>query len=965
MALPKQFRPLFASTPLMLATAMLFASALWLRRASLQHDMTQGSVGLLLTLASALLLYRVACRTRGCATTITSGETHALADSQWAQIALASLDDGVVTTDAQGCIEYLNAVAVDMSGWTLVQARGRPLGEIFLLSREDSATWVADALSRLRTTPGTADRLLGLVHIKRGGQPITVNWSLFPIRDGDGVATGFAGVARDITERKNMGQELERKNSILLTQQESSLDAILLVDEHAKIVSYNRQFVQMWNLSEELTRSNDDAPVLQKVITQVENPAAVIERVKYLYAHKQEQSREVLRTIDGRTIDRFTAPVVSPDGESFGRVWYFRDITERERMDASLRRANRALRVISTVNETLIHDESESKLLDHVCRALVELGGYRMAWVGFAEQDEYKSVRPVAQHGYEDGYLARIAVSWADVERGHGPTGAAARTGTVQICRDIASDPRMRTWRADALKCGYASAISLPLSDGERTFGVLSIYSRDTDAFDEEEVALLQELSANLSFGTVTHRSNLERRRAEARAEHLANYDALTALPNRVQLIAHLDEAIECARSRGEHLALMTLGIDRFSEIQEGIGIAGADDLLKKVTQRLGAAAAVENFTARISDESFAIVIPQGDSDRAHEIAKRIQSAMSNPFEYAGIPLDVRATSGIALFPVHGANPDALIRRSDIALRRARAAGIEYALYSGRGETESPQRLMLLAELRKSIKDNDLLLYYQPKIDVREGRISAVEALVRWPHPERGMIPPKDFIPQAEQTGLIKPITQWVLEAAWKQIMHWQRLGIEIPIAVNVSPNNLRDPAFLGKLVELHAEEGARMDLMQVEVTETALMEDPDASREVLLRMRDLGIQIFLDDFGTGYSSLSYIAALPIHALKIDRSFVLRMMRNKRHRAVVVASISLAHSLGLKVVAEGIETADQAKTLIELDCDEIQGYLFSMPLAADEFLRWRTGFDWAAYGLQPTAESILLAKAAG
>jgi diguanylate cyclase len=303
------------------------------------------------------------------------------------------------------------------------------------------------------------------------------------------------------------------------------------------------------------------------------------------------------------------------------------------------------------------------------------------------------------------------------------------------------------------------------------------------------------------------------------------------------------------------------------------------------------------------------------------------------------------------MYPAHGASADALIRRSDIAVRRARTAGIEYALYSGTGETETPQRLILLAELRKAIKDDELLLYYQPKIDVRARAVSAVEALVRWPHPARGMVPPKDFIPQAEQTGLIKPLTDWVLGAAWKQISHWQRLGIEMPIAVNVSPNTLRDPDFLKQLVALGTQAGARLDLLQLEITESALMEDPEQSHEVLSRIRDLGIQIFLDDFGTGYSSLSYIAALPIHAVKIDRSFIIRMMQHERHRAVVIAAISLAHSLGMTVTAEGVETADQAKAVIELGCDEIQGFFFSKPLPAPEFIRWKANLRWGQFGL--------------
>ena len=655
-----------------------------------------------------------------------------------------------------------------------------------------------------------------------------------------------------------------------------------------------------------------------------------------------------------------TTPLLNDQGALIGEITIARDVTDVERVGASLHKANRALRVLSTVNHALIHGESEPDLLNLVCKALVDPGGYRMAWVGFAEHDEQKSVRPVAQYGVSDRYLDDTAITWADTERGRGPTGTAARTGTVQVSREIATDPRMLAWRADALKRGYASAIALPLVAGLDTFGVLSIYSSEKNAFDEEEVVLLKELAADLSFGILTHRSNLQRRRAEARVERLANFDPLTELPNRVQLILHLEEAIrrEGSGSEAPGVALMILSVDRFSEIQEAAGIAGADDLLRTVAARLAGAVEAGSFVARLGDDSFAIVIPRADSERAHELAKHIQGAMTEPFELAGVPLDVRTTSGIAMFPAHGANADALIRRSDIAVRRARAAGIEYALYSGRGETETPQRLILLAELRKAIKDDELLLYYQPKIDVRAGAVSAVEALVRWPHAERGMVPPKDFIPAAEQTGLIKPLTDWVLAAAWKQINHWHRLGIDIPVAVNVSPNILRGPDLLKQLIALDTREGARLDLLQLEVTESALMEDPQQSHDILSRVRDLGIQVFLDDFGTGYSSLSYIAALPIHAVKIDRSFIIRMMQHERHRAVVIAAISLAQSLGMRVIAEGVETADQANAVIELGCDEIQGFFFSKPMPAAELPRWRADFRWARFGLQSSQQQL-------
>jgi diguanylate cyclase len=731
---------------------------------------------------------------------------------------------------------------------------------------------------------------------------------------------------------------------------EQSGEAVIVKDLNAVVTYWNREAASLYGFTAEEAIGQSLRKLHAAELSEAEYER-LLERVR---AGRSTSSTTERRKKSGETIRVAlkTTPLLDNLGGLIGEITIARDVTEPERVATSLHKANRALRVLSTVNQALIHGESEPALLNLVCKALVDQGGYRFAWAGFAEHDQNKSVRPVAQYGVADGYLDCAAFSWADTERGRGPTGTAARTGTVQVSRDFASDPRVLAWRAEALRRGYASSIALPLLRDPDTFGVLSIYSREINAFDDEEVALLKELAADLSFGIVTHRSNLERRRAEAKVERLANFDPLTELPNRVQLIAHLEEALEREGAGTDGIALMMLSVDRFSEIQEGVGIAGADDLLKKVALRLAGAAQACNYIARIADDSFAIVIPQADAERAHELAKRIQRAMSDPFDLAGVPLDVRTTSGIALFPDHGAGADALIRRSDIAVRRARTAGIEYALYSGRGETETPQRLILLAELRKAIKDDELLLYYQPKMDVRARAVSGVESLVRWPHLERGMVPPKDFIPQAEQTGLIKPLTDWVLGAAWKQISHWQRLGIEMPIAVNVSPNTLRDPDFPKQLVALGTQAGARLDLLQLEVTESALMEDPEQSHDILSRIRDLGIQIFLDDFGTGYSSLSYIAALPIHAVKIDRSFIIRMMQHERHRAVVIAAISLAHSLGMKVIAEGVETADQANAVIELGCDEIQGFFFSKPVPAAEFVRWKATLRWEHFGLQ-------------
>ena len=720
---------------------------------------------------------------------------------------------------------------------------------------------------------------------------------------------------------------------------EQSGEAVIVKDLNAVVTYWNRQAASLYGFSadEAIGRSLQDLHAAE--LSEVDYKR-LMERVRAgrpttLITERRKKGGETIR------VALKTTPLLDAHGILIGEITIARNVTEPERVAASLHRANRALRVLSTVNHALIHGKNEPALLNLVCKALVDLGGYQLAWVGFAEHDPHKSVRPVAQYGEADGYLDNLDISWGDTERGRGPTGTAVRAGSVQISRDLRSDPRVLAWRNEALKRGYASSIALPLVAAADTFGVLTIYSKEINVFDDEEVALLEELAADLSFGILTHRSNLERQWAQASVERLAKIDLLTELPNRVQLIGQLEEVIKQEGSAMNGVALMVLSVDRFSEIQEGVGISEADELLKKVASRLERAAGAGNFIARIADDSFAVVVPRADAERAHELAKHIQQAMTDPFELAGVPLDVRTTSGLAMYPTHGSTADALIRRGDIAVRRARAAGIEYALYSGKGETETPQRLILLAQLRKSIKDDGLVLHYQPKMDVRTRSVTAVEALVRWPHAEHGMLPPKDFIPQAEQTGLIRPLTNWVLGAACKQIRQWQQMGIEMPIAVNVSPSHLRDPELLTQLVALGSQAGIGLEFLQLEVTESALMVDPEQAHEVLSRIRDLGIQIFLDDFGTGYSSLSYIAALPIHAVKIDRSFIVRMMRHERHRAVVIAAISLAHSLGMRVVAEGVETADQVKAVTELGCDEIQGYFFSRPLPADEFVSWR------------------------
>jgi diguanylate cyclase (GGDEF)-like protein len=622
--------------------------------------------------------------------------------------------------------------------------------------------------------------------------------------------------------------------------------------------------------------------------------------------------------------------------------------------ESELLRLNRALRVLSSCNQTLIHAASENQLLTDICRTLVETGGYRMAWIGFAEHDDEKTVRPVARCGYEDGYLETAHITWADTERGQGPTGTAIRTGTVQINQSFPTNPAMTPWRAEALKLGYRSSIALPLKDGSRTFGALQIYAAESDAFDEGEVRLLRELADDTAFGIVMLRTRAEKLRAEEQVRQLAYFDPLTGLSNRVQLLDRLDRAVADARSGSLPLAVLTLNVNRFKDVQDGLGVLRADELLQHIAGRFRSVAG-DRVLARLQSDVFAILLPGGTAASAMELARGIDRAVSTPFELAGISLDVSVSIGIAVFPEHGEDPLALLLRSEIAGRQANAAAAGCAVYSGATDQESPRRLELVGELRRAIDTGQLKLLYQPKVDLRTGRVSGVEALVRWQHPARGMVSPGEFIALAEHTGLIRPLTYWVINAALSQCRAWREGGQELPIAVNISANNLRDHDFVEKLIGLRTVLGINPELLQLELTESTIMTDHTRSLEMLTRLQDNGFRIFVDDFGTGYSSLSYIATLPIQGLKIDRSFIVNMVERNEHRSVVATAITLAHSLGLTVVAEGVETAAQMNELMRLECDEIQGFLFARPLPPDELRGWRAHFSLQQFRLEPAS----------
>lgn len=437
----------------------------------------------------------------------------------------------------------------------------------------------------------------------------------------------------------------------------------------------------------------------------------------------------------------------------------------------------------------------------------------------------------------------------------------------------------------------------------------------------------------------------LERKKAEETIRQMAYFDTLTELPNKTRLYQHLSDCIKDGSSKRNSFALLLINLNRFREINEVLGYDQGNDLLKTVGRRLQELVNNKGMLARNSADEFAILIPGADSELAISYAKNTFKILDDPFEISGIKLYIQPSIGITLFPGHGNNADLLIRRAEMAMHQAKGVGRIYSIYSGGFEQGISRRFSMAGDLRYAIENNQLNLYCQPKIDIKTGRICGAEALLRWHHPKESLIPPAEFIPLAEHTGLIRPLTYWVLETSIRQCFAWQEEGLSMPISVNLSVRNLHDPILLEKIHGLLMTWGIKPGNLEVELTESAFTEEP-AVYATLTQIRNMGIKIFIDDFGTGYSSLSYLQRLPIDAIKIDKSFVLNMIKDNNSATIVNSVITLAHNMKLKVVAEGVENKEIYDMLSGCSCNYAQGFYISRPIPAEEFSNWVKNSSW-------------------
>jgi diguanylate cyclase (GGDEF)-like protein len=419
--------------------------------------------------------------------------------------------------------------------------------------------------------------------------------------------------------------------------------------------------------------------------------------------------------------------------------------------------------------------------------------------------------------------------------------------------------------------------------------------------------------------------------------QHQALHDALTGLPNRTLFREQAAETIAGRAKRDAISAVLLIDLDRFKEINDTLGHHIGDLMLKEVGPRLRQAVRGDDVVARFGGDEFAIFIAQADSvDDVLAIAGRARAALSEPFTVEDLQLHVEGSVGIALIPEHGKDIDTLLQRADVAMYMAKETHSGSRLYTPDADPNSRRRLTLLSDLRAAIDNHDLVLHYQPKADLRTRTIADVEALVRWVHPDLGLIPPNDFIPLAERSGLIAPLTEYVLAEAVSRAADWRSRGIHIRVAVNLSVRSLMDLELPNRVAQHLAGADLPADYLELEITESTVMADPVRAIRVLQPLADMGVRLSIDDFGTGYSSLAYLRQLPIAELKIDRSFIAAMETSENDAVIVRSTIEMGKNLGLEVVAEGVETPEIERALDRLGCDYIQGYLLTRPLPADE-----------------------------
>ena len=916
-----------------------------------------------------------------------------------------SSTDAVIGMDLEGTILSWNTGAERLYGYPSLEALRR---NIALLVPPDHADEVPQLLQRIKN--GERIEHYETVRCTKDGKAVDVSITVSPVYDGAGAIVGASTIAREISERRRSEAQIQaRLRSIF----DSALDAVVTMDADGVITDWNpmAETVFGWPRSEAVGRLVVDTIIpiryrgahtvgLRNFLATGDGPV-LNKRLELAALHRDGHEFPVELSISA---------TLSGSNHVFSA--YVRDITERLRAEEVLRRlatmvgtSSDAIMAVDLNGSILtwnagaerMYGYSAEEMIGRSLQAIVpDRSNELTAALDRVRQGEPEQIETVRKR--KDGSLIEVSISLSPLTDVNGVV--IASTG---IHRDItaakraaqalsASEERYRrivetafegVWIIDSNSkttfvnrrltdmLGYASEEMLgkpviDFMDADAQAAFVANSNRRQQAHQPEhefrfrrkdgsELWVLLEASpdqdaAGNYLGSLAMVTDVtERRRAKKALEHQALHDALTGLPNRLLLADRLAWALGSAQATQQQVAVLVLDLDHLKEVNETFGLQAGDRLLEQVGPRLQSEIRAEDIVARLGGDEFAVLLPDTNATEATTIAAQLLEALQRPFEVEGQPLDASPSIGIAIFPDDADDPATLLRRADIALfvaKKARGAVVRYAPEHEQGAS----RLTLMAELQEALHKDQLFLQFQPLVRLRDRSLACVEALVRWQHPQRGLVPPLEFVPFAEKTRLIQPLTRWVLVSALRQCVAWHRGGHPIPVSVNISMRDLVDPGFPETIATLLREADALPSWLLLEITEGVIMTEPARSINTLSQLRKIGVRLAVDDFGTGYSSLAYLHRLPIHEIKIDKSFISAMAGEASRINIVRASIELGHSLMLESVAEGVEDARTWDLLAALACDMAQGFFISRPMIAEKVLPWLSEWENAAGG---------------
>jgi len=756
-----------------------------------------------------------------------------------------------------------------------------------------------------------------------------------PIFDEHGNPQYLLGISDDITERRQAEQALQESEAKYRQLIEQAADGIFLSDAEGNYLLVNSRGCELLGYAEhEVVGMNAKETYLD------EERGIHTERLKQIRAGQTLRFERLVKRKDGRVFPaEISLKMLGP-----GLVQaIFHDITTRRDQERKIARLSRIQAVSNGINSAIVRIRDRQELFQEACRIIVEHGRFTVGWISVLDQASGKLV-PVANAGLPLGLDAGGDSS--DRPVGLTPAGTAEvalREQRPAFDNDIErglgemnseSGPDTLSVRRAAIQMGAKSVVVLPLYVEGKTFGILTLYAPERNFFDDEELKLLTELAGDISFG-------LEFIAKEEKVDYLAYYDPLTGLPNRSLFSERLSQNLNTRAESPELVAVALIDVERFRMVNDTLSRQAGDELLRLIARRLESNATMTRCSnpARVAGDCFGVIIrgARDANELAHLLDAGMKACFGVPFVINGQELRIVARAGVSAYPTDGSTAESLLHNAEAAVKKSKQAKEQFVFYAPEMNARVAEFLVLETKLRKAIELEQFVLHYQPKFDMGTGKITGAEALIRWNDPDTGLVPPLRFIPILEETGMIFEVGRWALRQAVRDQQRWRGKGLPVPrVAVNVSALQLRDRNFVRDVqLALESEHGLKPAL-ELEITESLLMEDIERNIKRLKTLRDLGVTIAIDDFGTGYSSLNYLARLPVDLLKIDRSFVLGMSVSPESRAIVSAIISLAHSLSLKVVAEGVETDEQLKILRLLKCDEMQGFLLSRPIPPDD-----------------------------